>query len=205
MRKQSKIFNLNPGEHVLFEGKPSLAYRYQLCWVAVQSIMIYLLILVGVGYFKQHTGNGQSVSAMISSALEIKAWFLQLSSAGQSLCVLGILALLCAIFMCFTTRLPQYRYMITNQRCIIQTGIWSNQVKVLSLQIPYDLRVLQSWVETRLQLYRVRLTQASSVGTARVKRPKKQIYLLEGLSKSQANEVSKLLNVPNRNNYTAPI
>lgn len=190
---KSKV-TLESNEQVLLEISPNLSYRYQLCWMTLKGILFYVLIM-GVTLILDHLiGKGANYQMAVGAVHGAKTWFIQSDTQTLVIFVSVILAICAVIFLCFTTRIKQFKYMITNKRCIIQAGIWSKYMQILPLGVYYDFKICQSLMESRLDLYSLQLIQVQALpANSRRRKMLKNRSLVGGLSKQQVDKIIELV------------
>jgi hypothetical protein len=184
---------LLPNEQVILEVRPDLRYRYQFFWGNIRSIFVYLCILFIVGHLNKAFGDGHLYAVTRDTVQTLQFWLTHMSTNARLGWGLGILGVGLGIFMCYTTRLKQYHYRFTNQCCIIQTGLWRNKVYVLPLDAEYRVKIFCSFLEKRLQLYRILLIQKKSDNSKGNKLNNQKFYWLEGLSQAEAKQMINLI------------
>lgn len=146
-------------EHSLWEGNPSMALLYG----KLLRLILQFLVLAVIGYFA------------IAKGLPALTYPFVVEHADQfELGIIGLLILACvpAIFALFmaAARNRTTRYRVTNQRIVIESGLFSRSLDEIDLRSVDDIEFRQSFLERLFGIGEIAVVSTDKVAPRRVLR-----------------------------------
>jgi uncharacterized membrane protein YdbT with pleckstrin-like domain len=165
---------LNEGEHLIFECYPQSALVYYSMYCGVFPILV-LVIIFSVTTFVSGTLSSQALTPQDA------AFFHSLFAHGMMFLCLYIAFL----YVINIVALDQYRYVFTDQRCIIYSGLVGKDKKVIPYNRIADVELQQSTVEALMGLSSVFINeQAMNIS---------KLTWVKGLAMKDAEQITKVL------------
>jgi membrane protein YdbS with pleckstrin-like domain len=129
-------------EQSLWQGGPSIALLYG----QILRLIIRLLVLVVIGYFAIAKG----LPALASSSSDVRS-FVEAHGNDLRLAIIGLLtlALIPSVFalLMAAARNKATHYRVTNQRIIIESGLFSRSLDEIDMRSVDDIEFRQSFLE----------------------------------------------------------
>jgi membrane protein YdbS with pleckstrin-like domain len=149
-------------EQTLWEGSPSIALLYG----KLLRLIVRFLVLVLIGYFAIVKG----LPILASSQSSLGTFVVEHGNRVE----LGIMAVLTLAFIPAVVALlvagarnRSTRYRVTNQRIVIESGLFSRSLDEIDLRSVDDIELRQSFVERLFNIGEIALVSTDKVGPRR--------------------------------------
>jgi uncharacterized membrane protein YdbT with pleckstrin-like domain len=168
------LLHLNDGEQLIFECRPQDSLVYYSMYSGVMSLLVPVIIFSILTFFSVSLSS-QTVSSQDSALI-------------HKMFVDGMMFLcfyLVILYMINIVALGQYRYVFTNQRCIISSGLVGKNKRIIPYNRIADVKIQQSTVEALMGLSSVFIDeQAMNIS---------RVAWIKGLAMEDAEQITKIV------------